>query len=164
MLTHDPGSTVGIPDSYYEAGLSREPKVRDAAWELALLHADTNDIPARFRSDYVPGKSKKRNKEYDIERRFREIVAGWSSTIETLLSRIEADADTAWRLILRKPRVEAGLDSVTQSGDFQTFVNYLVLRRDIARCDARELGCLCSLLDDVQHTIESAIHSNSSTS
>ncbi len=131
-------------------------RIETAAYRLAKGYLDESEIPMRFRKDATEqSKTKKINSDSSIETKFQEEVNHWANLIEIMLSKI--DNSIAWRFINLSPLITQELRGVTDCPDFSSFINYLVLRRDIEVCDDEELGRLAMLSGAFQRMIEKNI-------
>jgi len=128
-------------------------RIETAAYRLAKGYLDESEIPLRFRKGANDTtKNKKINTDSLIEIKFQEEVVHWTKLIETMLSKI--DNSIAWRFINHSPLINQEIKRVTDCPDFSSFIDYLVLRRDIENCDDEELGRLAMLSGVFQRMIE----------
>lgn len=117
---------------------------------LALKYTDPEAVPAKYRP--AKGQRRQPKKESMLEREFQQSIEDWRITVVHMLDRLERE--TAWRFITSSPSIEGGIVSVVESADFQTFTDYLILRRDTERCGPAELGRICSLLSAFQTAVQ----------
>jgi len=145
-----PASTV--LNELFPERLPAEQSIAEFAVGLAVTYSDPSNVPARFRPGGGQAPTKKRNAtDAGIEMRFRESVVGWAQLIQTMAEK--TDQDTAWRLLRSEPVVQPHVTSVTDCADFNSFVDYLILRRDTEVCGSQELGNLCALLSALEAAI-----------
>lgn len=126
------------------------------AQELTILFKDETDIPDRFKKNSV-NKTNKYKKDSLIENTFKEHVAIWLTTIDIIFENLE-DENLAWRFIKLMPKIDKKENSVTNNEDFIKLTEYLIIRRDIKKCDSNELGNLCALHTAFQQTIENKLN------
>ena len=105
-------------------------RINSSAERLALLFSDGSDIPTRFRSKKE--EKGKINLNSMIEYRFKENTNSWKTFIEIILSKIEEEQ--AWRFISLNPKIEKGIESVTNCQDFLDFTDFAIMRRDVENC------------------------------
>lgn len=128
-------------------------RIQNAAFQLAKSFSDQSDIPLRFRQkNQVSTKNQKINTDSYVEKKFQEEVTQWSMAISIMLSKI--DNTIAWRFINLTPKIPTGINSVVNCQDFCDFNDYLVLRRDIEKCEDDELGRLAMWSVAFQRIIE----------
>jgi len=128
-------------------------RIASAACKLALRFTENADLPARFRRQTDSSiKPRKIKEDSDIEKRFRTNVDLWSRLIEMMISKI--DPAQAWRFIQLLPQIDGAITRLTDSKDFCDFIDYLILRRDVERCESDELGGLALLSVAFQREIE----------
>jgi DNA polymerase III subunit epsilon len=128
-------------------------RIQNAAFQLAKSFLDASDTPLRFRQKNKEStRNQKVNTDSYIEKKFQEEVTQWSIVIETMLSKI--DNTIAWRFINLKPEIPTRINSVANCKDFCDFIDYLVLRRDIEKCEDDELGRLAMWSGEFQRRIE----------
>lgn len=123
-------------------------QVLSAAIRLTLKFLNEEDIPGRF-----TGKKGKPETEEKREQIFQKNVSVCEKTIKMILTKVE-NQQAAWRFINLSPIIEPGIKGVTYCKDFRDFTNYLILRRDIEKCDNDELGWLVLLHTTFQGEIE----------
>lgn len=130
-------------------------KVVAAAHRLAVDFTEEANLPVRFRTSPSSAKSRKIKEDSEVEKRFRASVMLWRQLIETMLSKISNRQ--AWRFIDRSPEIHPTVRTLTDCKDFCDFVDYLILRRDMEKCSADELGELALLSTAFQREIEKRI-------
>jgi len=125
-------------------------RIDSSAEKLALLFSDESDVPTRFRSK--KDEKGKINLNSMIEHRFKENTNSWKTFIEVILSKVEEEQ--AWRFISLNPKIEEGIESVTNCQDFLDFTDFAIMRRDMENCGNNETGNLAMLYSAFQRKIE----------
>ena len=125
-------------------------RINSSAEKLALLFSDESDIPTRFRSKKE--EKGKINLNSMIEYRFKENTNSWKTFIEVILSKVEEEQ--AWRFISLNPKIEEGIESVTNCQDFLDFTDFAIMCRDVENCGNNETGNLAMLYSAFQRKIE----------
>lgn len=142
--------------------MERNPSITRAAHELTLKFINETDIPTRFKKKSGEKKSGEKKSKHDpnssLEQNFQAEVSGWTTTIESILSKSKSD-EQAWRFIRINPEIESDLTTVTKCQDFLDFLDVLIQRRDIDNCPSDELGKLCMLHGAFQKQVEQIISS-----
>lgn len=136
-------------------------QVKTTAIQLAIKFSESSDLPLRYRPTKIKGKIKKIKHDALIEMRFQIKVSAWEFTIKNILTKVEIRQ--AWRFINITPKKLPNIKSVVNHSDFVSFMDYLILRRDIDNCDADELGCLASLHTEFQNEIEKTLDKREET-
>ena len=114
--------------------------------QLAIELTADELLPARFRKikNRVEFDAKrKRERDSETERTFRETVNAFKSTINIMIEKLPADF--AWRCINRKPHVSGKESCPADNQDFRQFTEYFHIRRDSTDCTTDETGCLAIL-------------------
>lgn len=135
---------------------SDEERINLASHRLAVVFAEEDKLPSRYRRSAIRGQKKQRGRtDSGIDKRFRANVQAWKVLIEVMLAKI--DDEQAWRFINLSPKMDGTIRIVTENSDFVDFMDYLILRRDIEQCDADELGGLAQLSTAFQRQIEKTL-------
>lgn len=121
-------------------------KIKLRAYRFAELYTDKFDIPLQ------PYKNKTTKTESELFIAFKNKVLSWEKTLKTMLSKL--DKDLAWRIINLEPKLFKPYEKAYENGDWLSFTDYLVLRRDIENCSPEELGCLVQLHTLIQNKID----------
>jgi hypothetical protein len=102
-----------------------ENRINVAAHRLAIGFSDDSDIPSRYKKNT---KQKRISAESSIERSFKENVQHWRNVVNNILAK--NDKDIAWRIIYLSPKIQPGVNRLTECDDFVRFNDYLVLRME----------------------------------
>ena len=132
-------------------------KIESAAFRLAKIYCNESEIPLRFKTQNVEKINKQKSSKASLlETNFLEEVSHWMNVITMMLSKI--DNPIAWRFINLSPNVNSDILDIVGCDDFCAFNEYLILRRDIEKCDNDELGSLAWLSLAFQREIEKKIN------
>jgi hypothetical protein len=127
-----------------------------AAHRLELQFTDDSNLPARYRKRTGPVRAvRKASIESALEKRFKLNVDSWRRLIITLLSKV--DEAQAWRFISLNPMISPPARSLNDNRDFCDFLDYMIRRRDIERCEPDEIGGLAMISVGMQREIEKQI-------
>lgn len=85
------------------------------------------------------------------EKKYFQAIKEWKQTIEILLDNFTISQ--ALRFIQLQPAVEDDINDITQCYDFLQLNHYVHKRKNIENCPDEELGCLATLLTEVQKSI-----------
>jgi len=124
------------------------------ALTLVLKHADSQNIPSRYRRGSSSGSGIGKAQE-GIEARFAQEVAIWEALIASM--REHLGEETATRYFMTEPLVPIDCQSISECNDFVSLNTYVQRRRDVESCSDDELGLLALLLTELQKAAERRI-------
>lgn len=136
-------------------------EMRKLATVYTIKYSNENDLPSRYRKgdNSQTDKPRKGMKNSKVEKKFQNNINGYIDTFTKMFELID-DQEQVVRFITLVPKVIQGTTRVSDNEDFVRFLDYLIQRRDIDKCEDFELGKICILQSLFTQKVEEAIKTN----